>query len=278
MIVDPDFLDHWRTRMLVDALGGDEMAPMYVMRLWAHCQVRRGDRFTMPAAGVKALCKAACDADALEKALIDAQYIKRDGDGIEVLKWAEHNASLLAAWENGGRGGRPPKQPKQNPRVTEQKPMANPDETHGEPIREEKREEVSKATPSHPPAKAAGSKLPTIPCPYDAIVAAYHEALPALPAVRLMDGKTWEARQKAMRSMWAWVLTSRRPDQSRRATSADEAMQWFRDYFARASQNDFVMGRTQRDEKHKNWRADLDYLLTESGMRQVIEKTLVDAA
>jgi hypothetical protein len=42
MIVDPDFLDHWRTRMLVDALQ-DECAPMYIIRVWAHCQQRRGD-------------------------------------------------------------------------------------------------------------------------------------------------------------------------------------------------------------------------------------------
>jgi len=27
VILDPDFLDHWKTRMLVDLLGGDECAP-----------------------------------------------------------------------------------------------------------------------------------------------------------------------------------------------------------------------------------------------------------
>lgn len=86
MIVAPDFLDHWRTRMLVDALGGDEMAPMYVMRIWGHCQQRHGDRFAMPAAGgLKALCKASGDAQALEKALIDAEFVVREGVEICVL-------------------------------------------------------------------------------------------------------------------------------------------------------------------------------------------------
>jgi hypothetical protein len=61
VIVDPDFLDHWRTRMLVDALGGDECAPMYVIRVWAHCQQRRGDSFAMPAAGLRGLCPEALD-------------------------------------------------------------------------------------------------------------------------------------------------------------------------------------------------------------------------
>lgn len=162
MIVDPDFLNHWRTRMLVDALGGDEMAPLYVIRIWGHCQQRRADRFDgMPAVGLKALCKAPGDAKALETALIDAGFVARDGDAITIPKWAEKNASLLAAWDNGNKGGRP-KKPNKNPRVTESSQKGqpnNPDKTHGlddethgkpnenptrtqtKPIREEKRRE-----------------------------------------------------------------------------------------------------------------------------------------
>jgi hypothetical protein len=133
VIVDPDFLNHWRTRMLVEALN-DEMAPLYVIRIWGHCQQRRADRFDgMPAAGLKALCKAAGDAQALETALIEAGFIARDGSAITVPKWAEKNASLLAAWDNGNKGGRP-KKPKQNPRVPDsplQDQNNNPDKTHG---------------------------------------------------------------------------------------------------------------------------------------------------
>jgi hypothetical protein len=136
--------------MLVDALGGDEMAPMYVMRIWGHCQQRRGDSFAMPAAGLKAMCRAMCDAQALETALIDAGFIQRDGQTISVPKWAEKNASLIAAWDNGGKGGRPKKEPSRNPRVTQsepnrnptgtqQEPKANPDGTQTKPIREEKK-------------------------------------------------------------------------------------------------------------------------------------------
>ena len=133
--------------------------------------------------------------------------------------------------------------------------------------------DISKASPSHPPAKPDGQKTPTVPCPYDAIVEAYHELLPSMPRVQLRDGPTWTERQKAMRTVWAWVLSSKRPDGSRRAESADDAMSWLRDYFAQASENDFLMGRTERTAKHKNWRCDLDFLLTTRGMKQVIEKT-----
>lgn len=164
MIIDPDFFDHWRTRMVVDALGGDEMAPMYIMRLWAHCQNRKGDKFTIPGVGIKALCKFQGDASAFEKALIDAEFLTRDGDTVTVEGWAERNASLIAAWENGGRGGRP-KKPMGNQNETHGKPDGNPTVTHGKPTanpggtdksREEKnssslRSEGKRATRTPPP-------------------------------------------------------------------------------------------------------------------------------
>ena len=96
VIIDPDFFDHWRTRMVVDALGGDEMAPMYIMRLWAHCQNRKGDKFTIPSVGIKALCKFQGDASAFEKALIDAEFLTRDGDTVTVEGWAERKKASAA--------------------------------------------------------------------------------------------------------------------------------------------------------------------------------------
>jgi hypothetical protein len=140
VIVDPDFLDHWRTRMLVDTLK-DEAAALYVLRIWGHCQQRKADRFVgMPAAGLRALCKATCPPEELEQALVACGFVVREGDSIFIPKWAEYNASLLAAWENGAKGGRPRK-PEQNPRETHGKPTANPDGTQTKPIRVDKRRE-----------------------------------------------------------------------------------------------------------------------------------------
>ena len=113
-------------------------------------------------------------------------------------------------------------------------------------------------------------KAPKLPaCPSEAIVAMYHDVLPTLPRCRLMPA----SRVKALHKVWAWVLSSTKSDGNQRATTADEALAWLRGYFERAGENDFLMGRTSRSAEHANWQCDLDYLLTDRGMKQAIEKT-----
>ncbi len=115
------------------------------------------------------------------------------------------------------------------------------------------------------------AKLPT--CPTQSLIDLYHEVLPELPQVRLAT----EGRKRALQKAWTFCLTSKRSDGAPRAQSAEQAIAWFRDYFDRARQNDFLMGRTPRSGEHANWRCDLDFLLTEKGMKHVIEKTLETA-
>lgn len=112
------------------------------------------------------------------------------------------------------------------------------------------------------------------PCPYDDIVESYHLALPMLPKVRIMT----VSRTAAMRKFWAWVLTSKKSDGTRRAENAQQAIEWVDAYFMRAAENDFLTGRNQRATgAHAGWKADIDYLLTERGRKHVIEKTAVSA-
>ncbi len=80
-------------------------------------------------------------------------------------------------------------------------------------------------------------------------------------------------REKALRKAWGWVLSSTKGDGTRRAETADEALAWLDGYFARAAKNDFLTGKTGRGSGHENWQCDLDFLLTDKGMKQVIEKT-----
>lgn len=159
MIVDPDFLDHWRTRMLVDLLGGDELAPMYVIRIWGHCQTRRATDFEVPAAGLKAICRAPHDAATFEQAMIEAGFVEREGKMLRVPKWADHNAKLIANWKNGQGGGRPKggkEEPTGNPPETHEEPNENPSLTHSEPIREDKRREEETPTPT-PPSRSVSA-------------------------------------------------------------------------------------------------------------------------
>lgn len=136
--------------------------------------------------------------------------------------------------------------------------------------KEKSREEIGPKGPSSPDEPpTAAEAVAGLPCPYARIVELYHERLPDLPRVKLMP----KTRQRALRKLWGWVLSSKKSDGSRRATSADEAMAWLAGYFARAAENDFLMGRTPRSGEHANWRCDLDFLLTDKGMRHVIEKT-----
>jgi hypothetical protein len=117
------------------------------------------------------------------------------------------------------------------------------------------------------PNGSVASKLPT--CPVDLIAKAYHEILPELPDVRLMD----DGRKKAIKDRWKWVLTTTKPDGTRRAETKEQATEWFRSYFERARDNDFLMGRTPRTNGHTNWKCDIDFLMTTKGLKQVIEKT-----
>jgi hypothetical protein len=123
-----------------------------------------------------------------------------------------------------------------------------------------------------PSGQQKAAKLPV--CPFSEIVDAYHDALPELPRVRILDSKDRKAKTA---EFWTWVFKSRKSDGTARATDAASAMDWIRAYFARARSNDFVMGRTEPSAAHRNWRADFDYLLTERGRKQVIEKTEVAA-
>jgi hypothetical protein len=109
------------------------------------------------------------------------------------------------------------------------------------------------------------------PTPYDEIVELYHDRLPTLPKAVLKTAK----RTKAVREFWQWVLSSKKSDGQPRASTADQAMTWISNFFDRASTNDFLLG-NRPGKGHENWRADLDFLLTERGRTHVIERT-VDA-
>jgi hypothetical protein len=105
------------------------------------------------------------------------------------------------------------------------------------------------------------------------LVNLYHEVLPELPAVRVMD----KARDKALREFRNWVLTTKRPGGEPRASNDAELIVWTREYFELARHNDFIMGRGPKSAEHQNWRCSIEYVLSSRGMKKVIEETKAPA-
>jgi uncharacterized protein YdaU (DUF1376 family) len=123
-----------------------------------------------------------------------------------------------------------------------------------------------------PKGSSSAARLPT--CPTADLIDLYHEVLPEMPKVKLHT----KDRVRALKRVWDWTLNSKRPDGSKRSESREESLEWFRSYFDRARENDFLMGRGHRSGDHANWKCDLDFLLTDKGMKHVIEKTQAGGA
>lgn len=183
---------------------------------------------------------------------------------------SNYHAKAEIAKANGKLGGRPRK-PDQNPEkpswfqsgsnpVPIGNPVATGSQANQEPITKNQK-------------KKRGAKAPlsadNLPTWMQSLVSLYHEILPELPGVRVMDMD----RDQALRDFWHWVMTTKRPDGSPRASNEAEALEWTKDYFNRARSNDFVMGRGPRSVEHANWRCSIEYLLSSRGMKKVIEET-----
>jgi uncharacterized protein YdaU (DUF1376 family) len=82
--------------------------------------------------------------------------------------------------------------------------------------------------------------LPT--CPHRVLIDLYHAKLPTLPRVRaeLWDG----SKAEHLRARWRWVMTAKRDNGQRYATSETEALAWFGKFFDAVSQSDFLTGRS----------------------------------
>jgi hypothetical protein len=201
-------------------------------------------------------------------ALVQIGWLADDPQGVVIRNFEEHNGA--SAKKRCQTAKRVASHRSDNADVTPQALQAEPVDVTDALAREEKRREL------HKEAKASSSlgatKRPSVPCPYEAIVEAYHSALPMLPRVRVMD----EKRKTAMRKRWAWVLSSSKADGTARATNGDEALAWFAAFFDRAGHSGWLTGRTP-GRGHEGWTADLDFLMTDRGLKAVVERTEVAA-
>ena len=121
--------------------------------------------------------------------------------------------------------------------------------------------------------KRRGAKAPMsaddLPTWMSEIVSAFHEVLPELPGVKVMD----EGRKTVLTDFRQFVLTTKSPDGTPRATNDDQVVAWTRRFLELARSNDFLMGRGHRAPEHKNWRPGIEYVLSARGMKKVMEET-----
>ena len=144
MIISPDFLDHWKTVALGNAIGPLE-AQQSLIRLWGYCQTRKTWRDAFPAHMLAGICRFPGDPAHLRQSLIQCGFLDDLGEGLlEVHDWADTNANLITAWENGAK--RKPAKPTGSPRDTHGTPTDNPKATRRgsdkigvDKIREDKR-------------------------------------------------------------------------------------------------------------------------------------------
>ena len=111
MIVDPDFLTHWKTRLLVQILG--EAAPVAVISLWSHCQSRKEDEFEIAdPRKLAGICGWAGDPDALLGGLVTCGFLDVYlSDRYVVHGWRERNKQITRMWGNATATKSKPKQP-----------------------------------------------------------------------------------------------------------------------------------------------------------------------
>jgi hypothetical protein len=107
----------------------------------------------------------------------------------------------------------------------------------------------------------AGESAPAIPdCPFDAILAAYHESLPVCPAVKVLN----ESRKKHIRARWR--------ERAAAGKYADQAggIAYFRRLFGYAAQSKFLTGQVNGRDRSPFF-ADLEFLMQPSSFARLIE-------
>ena len=205
-----------------------------------------------------------CDADALLSMLADKGFILRYWVAgtrlIQVTNWSKHQnphvkeaaSSLPAPDEHGASTVQAPDETQPKPALAGLIPDSGfripssliPDSIEVPPT------EVLVVEPSVP-------RPPE--CPTEALIALYHEHLPMLPRVEVVN----DGRKRALSTRWREVVTD--PDIRGSPDVRQAGIEWFAWFFSHAATSRFLTGRA------KDWRADFDFLMTASRFAKVVE-------
>ena len=166
MIIETDFPDHWKTRALTAYCG--DGAVLCLLRLWAHCQVRKEYVFDYTPDVLEAVAGWNGEPGQFFDGLRLYRFIDTNGGEIEIHDFKKINPKLVANWKNGSKGGRPKTEetrpePTANPAETHSKPNGNPTATERKPSGnpEKKPTQNPRETQTEPTANPNGDFKPT---------------------------------------------------------------------------------------------------------------------
>jgi uncharacterized protein YdaU (DUF1376 family) len=123
--------------------------------------------------------------------------------------------------------------------------------------------------PSHKPITSNQYSPPTsgkpdlAPCPQIDLIDLFGQHCPTLPQPKpeLWEGKSADH----MRARWKWVLTAKRRNGERYATTKEQAVDWFGRFFAYVAKSDFLMGRSG------DFSASLQWLMKAENFAKVVQ-------
>ena len=139
MIVTADFIEHWKTSMLIQ--NCDCEGVLCILRLWSFCQTRKTD--ILPASQIEHIAKWTGQKGTLLKALFELRFIDKIDDAtVRMHDFAAVNNQMFSRWENGKKGGRPKteRKPNDNRTITEQEPSGNPENAPSDKKKERTKE------------------------------------------------------------------------------------------------------------------------------------------
>lgn len=120
-------------------------------------------------------------------------------------------------------------------------------------------EEVLKDIEAAPLVAEADASAPyrCPPCPNQEVVDLYHESLPSLPSVVVLN----DSRKRAVAARWREVCASEKLDKH-------GGIDFFRWFFGHVGGSDFLMGRAKSG---RQWSANFDWLMTPTKFARVVE-------
>lgn len=97
-------------------------------------------------------------------------------------------------------------------------------------------------------------------CPYQAIAEAYHAELPELPSIVVLT----PSRKRTLQARWREVCTADHLD-------AAHGIEFFRDFFRRIKQSEFLIGKAPPKPGGRSFRADFDWIFNPANFIKIVE-------